>query len=610
MVGEDVIGAYRLANPPLPSDLVSRSSSKVHYINDDGGLAHVYSSNNKIMPVLNSTTPNQQKETSAINHLFLFNDSIWVEHQSKAQREFVKAYFDKIFAQFNLNEKGNAFCPAIYSLKDFSSPTGKQILLSRIKEKRFNTISIFDLDYNRDSPNLVEYSIAPGLSLLDLTKEILADADTHIIVALFSKKYDGTNLKEAQYHVDQFWDQEQRVNFIFPTSPYSLHSLFSFEFGTLAEVLKNMAKDYELCMDVLVDAQAEIAKRYQEIESLPNPEVSSVCASSFVYFNRATIRHQASDVAGIENGDSTKVRILSPIPALATLAERNPSGFDKTACQGVEDIMTKICNKSLNFLNELAHNPNFENRDVLFAIALSMFDYLAERTEPLTSEQVTLLYDLYIQHEAAPFPNHLFRYMSRPELGRGQIALSKLFQTFHQTTKWEADSPSHTKRTLHYLGILRDGAPVLYRVVRLAFSELIEMVKRVESDDEFRQCLGFGINEARACCPHGIILLDEKFTKIANKLVHRFHVVHNDELAHIAVNGQIPRADLWVGGDDNYFMTANTVNKGLGGFGDYFDSVQHPAPFGQCRNMVQLHHLEEPDWLAEYWRWHNEEVGA
>ena len=136
MVGEDVIGAYRLANPPLPSDLVSRSSSKVHNINDDGGLAHVYSSNNKIMPVLNSTTPNQQKETSAINPLFLFNDSIWVEHQGKAQRDFVKAYFDKTFAQFNLNEKGNAFCPAVYSLKDFSSPTGKQILLGRIKEKR------------------------------------------------------------------------------------------------------------------------------------------------------------------------------------------------------------------------------------------------------------------------------------------------------------------------------------------------------------------------------------------------------------------------------------------------------------------------------------------
>ena len=137
MVGEDVIAAYRLANPPLPSDSVTRSSTKIHNINDDGGLAHVHSANNKINPVLNSTTPNQQKETSAINHLFLFNDSIWVEHQSKAQRDFVKAYFDKTFAQFNLNEKGNAFCPAIYSLKDFSNQTGKQILLGRLKEKRF-----------------------------------------------------------------------------------------------------------------------------------------------------------------------------------------------------------------------------------------------------------------------------------------------------------------------------------------------------------------------------------------------------------------------------------------------------------------------------------------
>ena len=608
MVGEDVIGAYRLANPPLPTDLVFRSSTKIHNISDDVGLAHVYSSNNEIKPVLNSTTPNQRKETSAINHLFLFNDSIWVEHQGKAQRDFVKAYFDKTFAQFNLNEKGNAFCPAVYSLKDFSSPTGKQILLGRIKEKRFITISIFDLDYNRDSPNLVEYPIAPGLSLLDLTKEILADADTHIIVALFSKKYDGTNLKEAQYHVDQFWDQEQRVNFIFPTSPYSLDSLFSFEFGTLAEVLKNMANNYENCMDVLIDAQTEIATRYQEINSPPNPEVSSVCASSFVYFNRATIKHQASDVARIENGDSTNIRILSAIPALATLAERHPSGFDKAACGIVEDIMTRMCNKSLNFLNELAHNPNFENRDVLFAIALSMFDYLAERTDPLTSEQVTLLHDMYLEHESAPFPNHLFRYMNRPELGRRQIALSKLFQTFHQTTKWEADSPSYTKRTLHYLGILR-GRPVRHRPIRTALTDLIGMAKRVETDDKFKQCLGFEINEARACCPHGMILLDEKFTKIAKKLVHRFHVVHNEELAHIAVNGEHPRADLWVGGDDNYFMTPNTVNEGLGDFGDYFDSVRHPAPFGSCGSMVQLRHLEEPEWLAANWGWHCEEEG-
>ena len=78
---------------------------------------------------------------------------------------------------------------------------------------------------------------------------------THIIVAFFSKKYDGTNLRETQYHVDQFWEQEERINFIFPTSPYSLDSLFSFEFGTLAEVLKNMANNYENCMDVLIDAQ-------------------------------------------------------------------------------------------------------------------------------------------------------------------------------------------------------------------------------------------------------------------------------------------------------------------------------------------------------------------
>ena len=106
----------------------------------------------------------------------------------------------------------------------------------------------------------------------------------------------------------------------------------------------------------------EIATRYQEIEGPPNPEVSSVCSSSFVYFNRATIKHQASDVARIENGDSTNIRILSAIPALATLAERHPSGFDKAACGIVEDIMTRMCNKSLNFLNELAHNPNFENR--------------------------------------------------------------------------------------------------------------------------------------------------------------------------------------------------------------------------------------------------------
>ena len=132
------------------------------------------------------------------------------------------------------------------------------------------------------------------------------------------------------------------------------------------------------------------------------------------------------------------------------------------------------------------------------------------------------------------------------------------------------------------------------------------MAKRVETDDKFKQCLGFEINEARACCPHGMILLDEKFTKIANKLVHRFHVVHNEELAHIAVNGKPPRADLRVGGDDNYFMTPNTVNEGLGGFGDYFDSVRHPAPFGSCGSMVQLHHLEEPEWLAENWGWHCE----
>ena len=96
-----------------------------------------------------------------------------------------------------------------------------------------------------------------------------------------------------------------------------------------------------------------------------------------------------------------------------------------------------------------------------------------------------------------------------------------------------------------------------------ALTDLIGMAKRVETDDKSQQCLGFEINEARACCPHGMILLDEKFTKIANKLVHRFHVVHNEELAHIAVNGKPPRADLWVGGDDNYFMTPNTVNEGL-----------------------------------------------
>jgi len=608
MMEEDVIAAYRLAEPPLPTNLVSRSSTKIHNISDDGGLAHVHSATNEIKPVLNSTTPNQQKEISAINHLFLFNNSIWVEHQSKDQREFVKAYFDKTFAQFNLNEKGNAFCPVIYSLKDFSSPTGKRILLGRVKEKRFVTISIFDLDYNRDSPNLVEYPIAPGLSLLDLTKEILADGDTHLIVALFSKKYDGTNLNEVKYHVDQFWDQEQRINFIFPTSPYSPDSLFSFEFGTLAEVLKNMANDYELCTDVLVDAQAEIAKRYQEIENLPNPEISSVCSSSFVYFNRATLKHQASDVARFDHGDSTKVRILSAIPALAELAEHHPSGFDKAACQIVEDIMTKICNKSLNFLNQLAHNSQFGDRDVLFAIALSMFDYLAERTDPLADEQVVQLYDMYKQGEA-PFPNHLFRYMSRPDLGRPAIALSKQFQTFHQTTKWQADSPSYTKRTLHYLGILR-GNPVQYRPIRTALTDLIGMAKRVETDDEFKQCLGFEIHEGRACYPHGMFLLDEKFTKIANGLVHKFHVVHNKELAHIAVNGKAPRTDLWVGSDENYFMTATVVNKGLGGFGDYFDSVRHPAPFGRCVHMVQEHELIEPDWLKQNWKWHKEEVGA
>ena len=64
------------------------------------------------------------------------------------------------------------------------------------------------------------------------------------------------------------------------------------------------------------------------------------------------------------------------------------------------------------------------------AIALSMFDYLAERTDPLTSEQVTLLHDMYLEHESAPFPNHLFRYMNRPELGRIQLLFPNCFKHF------------------------------------------------------------------------------------------------------------------------------------------------------------------------------------
>lgn len=598
---EDVIGVFRRGALPLPRESIQYSPTKVHHLSEKAGLAHVFSAGSEVSPVLNSTYTANQKKTQATDHLFLCNDNIWVEHEGRSQLEFAQTYFDKIFSQFNLNDKGNASCPVICSMSEFSTEAGKQNFLRKLSGKKFVSVSIFDLEYDVSSQtNLIDFQIAPDLSLYDLTRQILSQSDAHLIVAFFSKKYDGTNLDQTRHHVDEFWAKEQRVNFIFPSSPYSLHSLFSFEFGTLSELLKNLTTDYEQCSDLIVNAQNEIAARYQEIENQPNKEDSAICSSSFIYFTRATIGHHASSNELVQTSDSATVRHFPALPGLHDLAVNNPNGFDKSACQVVEDIVTRLCHKSLNFLNELAHNENFEHREVLFAIALSIFDYLSEREHPLSRAQLTELYALYTDGHEPPFPDHLFRYMSRPPQ-RSRVALSKLFQAFHITTKWERDSPIYTIRTLDYIEMLRGGSPVSYRDLRNAFGNLVTAAKRINSNDEFQDCFGFEINTARACYPHGVLMLDKKFTKIMNKLVHRFHVVHNQELSHISLNGHFPRASLWVGSDETYFMPANAVNEGLMEFCDYFDSLRHPRPFGKCAGMIQLDHLQEPNWLARNW---------
>ena len=96
-----------------------------------------------------------------------------------------------------------------------------------------------------------------------------------------------------------------------------------------------------------------------------------------------------------------------------------------------------------------------------------------------------------------------------------------------------------------------------------------------------------------------MFLLDEKFTKIAKKLVHRFHVVHNEELADASSERGTPRADLWVGGDDNYFMTPNTVNEGLVTLEIILTAFDILRRLEFRGSMVQLRYLEEPEWLPK-----------
>jgi len=603
MEREDVIGAFRSSRLPLPTQLVSRSPTKVHNIGDGNGIAHVYNAGNASGPVLNSTTALQHKDIRSNHHLFLYNESIWVQHHGKHQREFVETYFDKTFSQFNLNQNGNAFLPEIKSLKDLSNNTDREVFFQKLKAKKFVSVSIFDLEYDETSNvNLVDYLVTPGFTLRDLVKEIVTETNSHIVLALFSRKYDGTNIELIRHHVNQFWADEPRVNFIFPTSPYSTEFLFSFEFGTLAEVLKNMTGNPDICAEIITNAQDEIASRWGEIQNHPNREHTSVCGSSFVYFTRAKIKFSNPNLEQTTDVESSQVRILPVIPALGDLAKQNLTGFDKRACESVEEIMKRMCFKSLNFLNVLAHNPNFEDRDVLFAIALSMFDYLSERNEPLTNEQIEKLQKLYFGGQEAPFPEPLFRYMSRPP-DRSKVALSKIFQTFHVTSKWEIAPQKYTKRTLHYIKVIRQEESVSYRTMRNLFSRLFKQAKDIKDNDEFRNCFGFEINVGQACYPHGILLFDPNFTDITKKLVHRFHVVHNQELDHISVNGHSPRADLWIGSNYNYFMTANHVNEGLSNFEAYFDSVFHRTPFGDCDSMIQLDHEQEPRWLRANWEY-------
>lgn len=607
MGGEDIIGAYRKARPPLPTESVQRSATRIHDINANKGLAHVYQTPNRFEPVLNSTVTSLKKTTSANHHLFLFNGSIWVQHQGSVQRDFVENYFDKTFSQFNLNDKGNALCPHVYSLTDFNTSYGKEVLLAQIKELKITTVSIFDLTYDSTSNiNLINYEIAPGYTLEHLTKDVVGDNDEHLIVGMFSKKYDGGNMELIRHHVNEFWSREPRANFIFPTSPYSLDSLFSFEFGTLAEVLKNLSNNYLQCSDVLADAQVEIASRYREIQNHPNNEDPSICASSFVYFSRAMLDYQSSATEISSHSDSSKVTVHPFLPALGTHAMESPAGFKKAACSEVEDIIMRLCYKSINFLNELALNENFECQEILFGISLSIFDYLSERANPLPDAQVLSLYKLYLDEGKVPFPEHLFRYASRPPT-RAKVALSKLFQSFHITTKWEIGPQKATERTLHYIAILKGTASVRYKEVMRELNTLIKSVRKVGYDSKLQSCFGFELNAGRAFYPHGILMLDNEFTKILNKLVHRFHVVHNQELEHLKVNNHYPRADLWVGSDATYFMTANQVNEALIDLANYFRRIRHPAPFGDCDQYIRLDYTEEPSWLMQNWKWNEEE---
>ena len=608
MTVEDVIGAFRNLGVPNPAEShILQSPSEVYNLTNDDHIKHYYQEGDNFSTVLNVVALDASDSPTTFCHLFLFNGSIWVQHEGKSQSEFVKQYFDKSFSQFSLNSKGNTHCPLIYSMEEFRTRAGEQILLDKIEEGKITSVSVFDLDYGPannvagevcDPPtNLINYPITDNLTLLELTQRLRDSSGKPVLVGFFSQNYDGSKLNKTRHHVQEFWGSNSDVNFFFPSAPYSQDSLFSFEFGTLAEALRLMTSKDGYCKHLLLEAQNEIASRYLEIKA-PNKKDAMICGSSLVYFTSTNLDFQPFQFGLHDYNDSSVVRSFKKIPALNSLSEHHPNGFTKKECSDVEKILKRIAHKSLNFLNMIAHNPSFEHRDILFAVALSIFDYLAGRDEPLSDEDVLRLKRTYEQDKEPPFPGHLFRYLSVSS--RPKIALSKTFQAFKVTTTFVSGPDKNTQRTLHYLGVLRGEAhPPTYRDVRRTLYEIFQSVEKVKCDDGLNDCLGFDYYQGSHRLPHCILLLNSKFSKIMNKVIHRFHVIHNQELKHLEINGNFPRTDLWVGPNDSYFMTAAQVNEGLEELGDYLDDIiSHPMPFRKCDNQIDLEQLTEPNWLV------------
>lgn len=601
---DDVIGLARDKRALNQVSLVE-SNNSLYTVNDDQ-IAHYWNAGGNFHPVLNSTVADEKSYLRGSRPLILFNGGIWFKPdvgRTQGQKNFINRYFNQIYAQFNLNDLGFNFAPDIFESRELDKPAIKKKIEARTEAGGYSGLIIFDLFHDESSESdLMNYQVSGNQTLLQFVKDLLPLSENHLVVGLFSKKYNSTTISLLRSHVLNFWRNEPRVSFLFPTAKYSEKTLFSFEFGTVADFLRRMAINFEDCCHALIESQEEISSRYQNKFQMMDAKQVAVCSSTFLFFSQKilSLTHMETDAPNPSSG--LKVNVIPKLPALAKLAEEHHRGFKKVECVKVESIAKKVFSNSVNFLNELSLHPDFPHRDLLFAIALSIYDNLVSGEKlvtPIPDEKVIQLYDTFSNgEEKIPFPERLFLYWRSPSK---PLATSKSFAVFRDSTDWRAGlaCPIKTTRTLHYARIITGNAEYDYETAKFTFQNTLRGLEVATTKQGLRDALGIqGLDHTH----YGLFLLDVSFSRIFCNLVHKFHVVHKDDLSRLRTEQLAsPMTDLWIGNDDEYFMPAEVVNKGLEGVDHWCQTLSYPEPFGDLRGMANLDeaHSPNPAWLIE-----------